>query len=126
MSRTKVIDGGVWLRATHLLAAILLVGGIVAGPLVHLAAEASSAHAATCDAGVEDHGASPDDPAPAPAPDLHHDCPVCVTLAGAVAPALDPAPGSALAAGSPVAVPGPAFHDRIVSERTRARAPPKA
>jgi hypothetical protein len=126
MSRTQVIDGGVWLRATHLLAAILLVGGIVAGPLVHLAVEASPAHAAACDAGTAAEGPASAHPTPDPAPDLHHDCPVCVTLAGAVAPVPDPAPSAQIAAGSPVAVPGPALHDRIVSERTRARAPPQA
>lgn len=120
MSRPTVTDRGAWSRTAHLLAAILLLGGIVGGPLAHLTHEASEAHAAACDGATQEH------PAPAPVPDHHHDCPTCITLTGAVAPVLDPAPALPVGDGAPLVEAGPAFHDRLVLERSRARAPPHA
>lgn len=118
MSRTSVLSDGVWPRAARFLVAVLLFGGLGAGPLAHRAADAGMA-AAVCELDAE-RGE------PAHVPDAHHDCPVCITLATAT-PAVLPAIPTALPADI-VAAPAPAWamDDAPAADLPRARAPPIA
>jgi hypothetical protein len=98
-------------RCARLVLAILLVGGMASWPLVHLAPEGPEAAS---------HHESPQ------APDAHHDCAVCLTLAS---PALPPLAAVPTAEGT-AAVPRPSyladFRDGAGADLTRARAPPHA
>lgn len=117
MLRTTVLQDGVWPRAARLLAVALLFGGLGAGPLVHLAAEAVAD--VPCDVASE-HGH------PEQVPDAHHDCPVCITLATAT-PAIFPAvPSARLADESAAPAPARVMDDGPVTDLSRARAPPAA
>jgi hypothetical protein len=119
MSRTSVLNDGVWPRAARFLAAVLLFGGLGAGPLAHLAADAGLAAAAMCEADAERGD-------PGHIPDAHHDCPVCVTLATAT-PSVLPTIPSALPAETVAApAPGWALEDAPAADLPRARAPPIA
>jgi hypothetical protein len=117
MSPRIHIEPGAGSRTVRLILAILLLGGIGGGPLVHLAQEAQATHVLVHADGQGDQ--------PVPLPD-HHDCPVCVTLGGILAPV----PAMALVADPrddlPLAGSGAAFHSRTSAERTRARSPPLA
>jgi hypothetical protein len=116
MSRNIALDRDVWQRATRLLAAILLMGGIVAGPAAHLAMEAGVA-TSSCDSTHPSH------PSDVP-PDAHHDCPVCITLATA-APSLTSAqPRLHVAELGALPALGSEPGDDGVVHLSRARAPP--
>jgi hypothetical protein len=118
MSLNITIDRDVWQRATRLLAAVLLVGGIVAGPAAHLAIEAGVA-ASSCDV------THPQDPWDVP-PDAHHDCPVCITLAAAAPSLMGPQPRSHMADLHALPALGSEPGDDGVVHLSRARAPPIA
>lgn len=108
---------GVMVRVLRLGAAILLIGGMVAGPAVHLAPAADGY--ATSDSGSHQE---PDGPK---APDAHHDCPVCMTLASGVVPVAVATPASRLGHAGPVVPLHTVSVDRADSDPTRARAPPE-
>jgi hypothetical protein len=114
-----VIDDGVWSRTLRLLAAVLLVGGIGAGPLAHVASDAPAADVASS-------GSHAPHEVPVPGSDHPHDCPVCNTLSGATVAPFPVAPAARVAAvvRTPTCEPGPAA--RWAPDQARARAPPLA
>lgn len=116
MTGLNMLSIDVMVRATRLGAAILLIGGLVAGPAAHLAATAAGYTTAESSAQHEPGGPK--------APDSHHDCPVCMTLASGVVPVVVATPASRLGnAGSVVPLQTVPL-DRAGSDLTRARAPP--
>lgn len=116
MTGLNMLSIDVMVRATRLGAAILLIGGMVAGPAAHLAAAADGYATAESSAQHEPGGPK--------APDSHHDCPVCMTLASGVVPVVVATPASRLGnAGSVVPLQTVPL-DRDGSDLTRARAPP--
>ncbi len=117
MSRPIVPDDGVWLRAMRLLAVVVLLGGIGAGPLVHVAVESHRSGP------VASQADRPEDPG---SPDAHHLCPVCLTLSSAVPAVVPTGPGASLADTPALTSAGAAMHGRTATDLTRARAPPVA
>jgi hypothetical protein len=115
MAGRSGIAGDVGRRAARLFAAILLVGGMAAGPVVHLSGDAGPP-VAESQAGHE-HGGSQ-------LPDPHNDCPICMTLASAAVPMV-PTVRAVVAAGTlAVAMSGSELRDRGAQATARARAPP--
>jgi hypothetical protein len=107
--------GDLWARTARLVAAVLLLGGMVAAPVVHLVVGPDQPVAV--DHAGHEHGESR-------VPDAHHDCPVCITLSSAAAPVV-PAVHAAVTAGTPAAAsPVSEPRDRGRSDSSRARAPP--
>jgi hypothetical protein len=113
MLRLRARSRDAWSRATLLLTTVLLVGGLVGGPLAHLAMEQAGAPAGH----AHEHDGSR-------LPDAHHDCPVCLTLAAGVLPLEPPAPvaGYVLVAAAAASIPAP--HAGVATDPQRARAPP--
>lgn len=119
MAGTIINTGDVWARVARLCAAILLVGGMGVGPVVHLVAGAEQSIAG--DHGGSGHGHEQGE---SRVPDAHHGCPVCITLAGATTP-LAPAVRAVVVAGAGhVAASVTEPHDHDHSDLSRARAPP--
>jgi hypothetical protein len=119
MSRTNVLQHLVWPRAARLLATVLLLGGIGAGPLTHLATDAGIVAGPTCEASHEHDGSEQ-------VPETHHDCPVCITLATATPSVLTAIPVARLADAQVMAAIGSTMGDGPASDLSRARAPPIA
>lgn len=116
MSRSHSIVSDASVRVTRLLTAILVLGGLVLGPVAHV----QGSPAAT-DTEVSPEAPDPGQPA---GPDAHHDCPLCLTLASAAAPMVPVLPGARLLDARDVAAPTAVAGDSGVSDTERARAPP--
>jgi hypothetical protein len=112
---TTAVDALV--RLARLVVAVLLLGGMVAGPVAHLGG-------ADAPAGPSSHAHH--DPGVPPAPDLHHDCPVCITLAGASAPVAPTVSVSAAVTADRVTTPVGNHTEREGADLSCARAPPHA
>lgn len=117
MTGLNMLSSDVMVHTTRLGAAILLIGGMVAGPAAHLAAVAESYTTAESSAQHEPGGPK--------APDSHHDCPVCMTLASGVVPVAVASPASRLGDADLVVPLRTVSVDRDDSDLTRARSPPE-
>ncbi len=144
MPRLSAGSCDVWHRATRILTAALLAGGMVAGPLAHMVIDHAGAGHATPHGQLpdgHDHGRGPHDchhpgHTHGPAgpgnqdngdlPDAHDDCIVCLTLAAGVAPLVPGAPMAASAYASADVASADRFHGQAGTDTRRARAPPHA
>lgn len=116
MSRSHSIVSDSGARVPRLLTAILVLGGLVLGPVAHV-----QGSPAPTDAELSHDAPDPGHPAGS---DAHNDCPVCLTLTSAAAPMVPPVPGARLLDARGVAGPTAVAHDTGVSDTERARAPP--
>jgi hypothetical protein len=109
-------SGGLNARFARLLTAVLLVGGMVAGPVVHLLPP-SADRSPVAAAGAHDHDA-PD------LPNTHDHCAICVVLGTVAPPAV---PDAVVVPAAPGVLPSVAATvpvDATLSDSRRARAPP--
>jgi hypothetical protein len=117
MADRTTTTGDVWARAACLLAAILLIGGMSAGPVVHLSAGPDPLVAGDLAGHAGEHSESN-------SPDAHHDCPICITLATAAAPIVPTVRAMVVAGHGTGATPVSELRDRDHADPSRARAPP--